>query len=456
MIREMSPPASRGALFALALVFALAAAVLGGGAIGKPASAAQGDGSFVLCKQYWATGPSINNFDGEFAFLVEFEVGEGDSAAPVEVSLDAFEGGENCSDPIVIPAGASVTVTEALPAGWVNTPTYPRSVLRVGDSDDPLRIDSTIATFDGGRCIDDGCVLTFKNKQDETGEGIVPPLVDPFRGSLRVCKAFLDNGDDFQVGPTQFTFEWNDKFGGFEFPIGPFIPEGVTGCSGFSVLDVYPGDTVTLRELPTENFAMAPGFPKVELEGPNGFEARSGASVTVDLTTCSEAGGFTANLIDGEPTFDCQVTFSNRAVAIGEEVPCDDCSEPEPTPDPAPVAEEPTAAPVQPELPVFIETPVVVEPQPTVEPSPEPTAPIAETPAAPAPSEPTSSPEPVDPTPAETVAGEVTAGPQPTPLAPSTGSGVTETNGGRLAISIGLAVLSLAFFIGGLGLSRRE
>lgn len=448
MTREESPPASRWVLFAFSFVFAIAAAVLGGGASGSSANAEEGDGSFVLCKQYWATGPSIDNFNTTFAFEVAFDLEEGADPAPVTVEIETIESGEDCSDPIVIPADSQVTVTETLPDGWVNTPTYPRSILAVGTSADALVTDSAVATFDGGRCVSEACTLTFKNKQDETGEGIVPPLIDPLRGLLRVCKAFVDNGDDVAIGPKQFTFEWSDKFRTFEFPIGPFIPEGVTGCSGFSMIDVYPGDTVTLRELPTEGFPMAPGFPMVALEGPGGFDARSGTSVTVDLTECPKEADFSASLIDGEDTFECRVTFSNRALAEGEEIPCEDCDVPE-EPDPVVVEPEPT-----PEVPVFeppvvIETPVVVEPQPTAEPSPEATAEPSPEPTAETPVE-------ESPTPVETVAGELTQNPQPTPIAPSTGSGVVQSDGGRLAVSIGLAVLSLAFFLGGVGLSRRE
>ena len=233
MTRHTSPPAARPALFVFAIAFAFAAAILGGGSFKQAATAAEGGGSFVLCKQYWATGPSINNFNTRFDFVVEFEV-EGDAnPEPFGVSLETIEGGEDCSDSITIPAGADVTVTETLPDGWVNTPTYPRSVLTVAGANDALRTDSSIATFDGSRCVDAACDLTFKNKQDETGDGAVPPLVDPSRGTLRVCKAFLDNGDDLEIGPTAFAFEWRDKFRSFDFGVGPFIPEGITGCSGF-------------------------------------------------------------------------------------------------------------------------------------------------------------------------------------------------------------------------------
>ncbi len=467
-----SPPRQRQAMFVLSLAFAIAAAVFGGGSFKQSAAAAEGDGSLVICKQYWATAPNVNNFSVEFNFFIRIDPSDLPAPAAIVVTtLAVTEGAEACSVPIPVPAGSLIEVEEENPSDWIDVPTYPRWHVVAGGQAGPETSASNVARFDADDCVDEPCTLIFKNKRDETGEGEVPPPGDPFRGSLTVCKDFVDNGDAIEIGPTAFRFTWTDRTRDFEFPIGPFMREGERGCSGFSVIDVLPGDILTLTELATPDFGIAPGFPKVELEGPAGLAPRTGNRVFIDLTTCSEADLVAERvgiqLIEGEPTFECRVTFSNRALAEGEEVPCNECTEPEPdpvveepTPEPDPVVVEPEPSPAPDPVTVAPDPsptpePVVADPVtavPTVVKTPEPTQVV------PTPTEatPTGEPATSTPEPQETVAGEVTTNPQPTPVAPSTGSGSVQSDGGRLVIAFGLAALSFAFFLGGMNARSRR
>ncbi len=302
----------------LGAFFAILAALLFGSVVQTSTASAQepggsaaprpqqlSDGYLKICKVYEATGDADKNYTFKFLVEVDYPAADGTIDDSFYLELKLSEGGKGCTDPLAVPLGSKVTITEILLDGFNSAPGYPKyEVSGPGMNNSGV---GTTVTFDLQTvCLSAPCSVLFWNKED-----------GPKRFPIRVCKVYLNNEDGVLNAGTIFDFDINGK------PFNINAAESETNCKIVWVTLDNLNDDVTITEHLPGSWNSAPGYPKVEMDNnpfDDGDHGVSSNSITFSIGRCVEFEKPQLRTLAIAVEFACTIVFYNL-----EDVPGDEC-----------------------------------------------------------------------------------------------------------------------------------
>ncbi len=296
----------RRGLLVLAAFFAVLGAMITGATMnpaGQAAAQTELNSSYLtVCKTYLPTG-AIDDFDRGFPFLLDRYAGPNGTQFidGVDILLTLDEGETKCTEPIAIPTGGYVTVSEPELPGWYQATQFTLNGAVGPAMAGPYYYFNTETT-----CLDASCVVTFAN-------GETAPEADDDPGielnSVFVCKAYLETGpiDDFgrtftfTLDVDQYPFGNADYFVDFTIT----LDEGQTACA--EVFEVPADAHIGVYEVGSAGFQHAPGYPQFELVQ-GGQQAMYGEGMSAYFENDNDCPA-------GTP---CVVTFFNKSSEGGD------------------------------------------------------------------------------------------------------------------------------------------
>ncbi len=277
-----------------------------------PGSAAPVDqqmpnGYLKICKVYEATGDADQSHSFKFLVEVDYAAHDGVIDGSFQISLLVSEGGKLCSETFGVQVMAKVKITEILPAGWNSAPGYPKYEVS-GPGLALAGVGESVSFILPTACLSAPCTTVFWNMEDAPKQ---------YRFPVRVCKAYLNNGDGLLNAGTVFNFDINGN------PFNINAAEGEINCKIVWVTLVGADQLITITEHLPAWWNSAPGYPKVEIDDnpfDDGDHGVSSNSITFGLKSCIETDRVVLVRKAVAPEYFCTVVFYNL-----EDVPGDDC-----------------------------------------------------------------------------------------------------------------------------------